>query len=175
MRIVQFEEGGSVRMGVETKDGGDIVDVTKADASIPSTTLELLKLGWSAGEAEDLWSSPPFRSRFSSSIHCLLLATCAGEAGLSAVQKAVDSGKAPVIPRANIKLKASGPRTNTSLAAEPTLVPQSVFALIPPPFIQTPAGPNLRLRKDHLRRHELQDALRRAGASGPELCEKQRQ
>jgi 2-keto-4-pentenoate hydratase/2-oxohepta-3-ene-1,7-dioic acid hydratase in catechol pathway len=73
MRIVQFEEGGSVRMGVEVKDGGDIVDVTKADPSLPTTTLELLKLG---------------------------------DAGLAAVQKAVDGGKAPVLRLASIALKA---------------------------------------------------------------------
>lgn len=43
VRLVTFSEGGNQRVGVELSDGGDIADVTKGDASIPTDMLSLLR------------------------------------------------------------------------------------------------------------------------------------
>ena len=44
VRLVQFENGGVVRVGVQLPNG-DIADITKTDSSIPSTMLALLQGG----------------------------------------------------------------------------------------------------------------------------------
>ncbi|XP_072027900.1 oxaloacetate tautomerase fahd2, mitochondrial-like [Amphiura filiformis] len=51
MRLVQFEEGGSVRVGVELSNGGDVVDISAADKSIPTDMRSFLEGGESAIEA----------------------------------------------------------------------------------------------------------------------------
>ncbi|EGD83290.1 fumarylacetoacetate hydrolase domain-containing protein 2B [Salpingoeca rosetta] len=49
MRFVQFVEQGQAdakpRFGVQVSDGGDIVDVTATDKTIPATTLDVLRGG----------------------------------------------------------------------------------------------------------------------------------
>lgn len=45
MRLVQFVESGRQRVGVEIKDGGDVVDVTAGDPSIPSDMKSFLAGG----------------------------------------------------------------------------------------------------------------------------------
>lgn len=36
MRFVQFEEGGRRRLGVEREANGDVVDLSKADPTLPT-------------------------------------------------------------------------------------------------------------------------------------------
>jgi len=43
VRLVQFTDSASTRVGVELSDGGDVADVTKADATIPSDMKSLLE------------------------------------------------------------------------------------------------------------------------------------
>lgn len=45
MRLVQFVEAGRQRVGVETKDGGDVVDVSAGESSIPSDMKSFLEGG----------------------------------------------------------------------------------------------------------------------------------
>ena len=45
MRLVQFVEGGRQRVGVETKDGGDVVDISAGESSIPSDMRSFLEDG----------------------------------------------------------------------------------------------------------------------------------
>ena len=45
MRLVQFVEAGRQRVGVEIKDGGDVVDVSAGDPSIPSDMRSFLEGG----------------------------------------------------------------------------------------------------------------------------------
>lgn len=45
MRLVQFVEAGRQRVGVETKDGGDVVDVCAGESSIPSDMKSFLAGG----------------------------------------------------------------------------------------------------------------------------------
>ena len=45
MRLVQFVEAGRQRVGVEIKDGGDVVDVSAGDPSIPSDMKSFLEGG----------------------------------------------------------------------------------------------------------------------------------
>ena len=45
MRLIQFVEGGKQRVGVETKDGGDVVDVCSGDTSIPTDMRSFLEGG----------------------------------------------------------------------------------------------------------------------------------
>ena len=45
MRLVQFVESGRQRVGVEIKDGGDVVDVTAGEPSIPSDMKSFLAGG----------------------------------------------------------------------------------------------------------------------------------
>ena len=45
MRLVQFVEAGRQRVGVETKDGGDVVDISAGEASIPSDMKSFLAGG----------------------------------------------------------------------------------------------------------------------------------
>ena len=45
MRLVQFVEGGRQRVGVETKDGGDVVDLCAGESSIPSDMKSFLAGG----------------------------------------------------------------------------------------------------------------------------------
>ena len=45
MRLVQFIEAGRQRVGVETKDGGDVVDVSAGEPSIPSDMKAFLEGG----------------------------------------------------------------------------------------------------------------------------------
>ena len=51
MRLVQFEEGGRTRVGVELSNGGDVVDITAADESIPTDMRSFLEGGDSVLEA----------------------------------------------------------------------------------------------------------------------------
>lgn len=45
MRFVQFERGGDRRVGVEIRDGGDIVDLCAGDSSIPSDMRSFIEGG----------------------------------------------------------------------------------------------------------------------------------
>lgn len=45
MRLVQFVESGRQRVGVETQDGGDVVDVSAGEPSIPSDMKSFLAGG----------------------------------------------------------------------------------------------------------------------------------
>lgn len=45
MRLVQFVESGRQRIGVETQDGGDVVDVSAGEPSIPSDMKSFLAGG----------------------------------------------------------------------------------------------------------------------------------
>lgn len=45
MRFVQFERGGDRRVGVEIRDGGDIVDLCAGDSSIPSDMRTFIEGG----------------------------------------------------------------------------------------------------------------------------------
>lgn len=45
MRFVQFERGGERRVGVEIRDGGDIVDLCAGDSSIPSDMRSFIEGG----------------------------------------------------------------------------------------------------------------------------------
>lgn len=45
LRLVQFEKDGLTRVGAELGVGGDIVDLTAIDGSIPHTTIGLLQAG----------------------------------------------------------------------------------------------------------------------------------
>lgn len=45
MRFVQFERGGVRRVGVEIRDGGDIVDLCAGDSSIPSDMRSFIEGG----------------------------------------------------------------------------------------------------------------------------------
>ena len=45
MRLVQFVESGRQRVGVEIKDGGDVVDVSAGEPSIPSDMKSFLAGG----------------------------------------------------------------------------------------------------------------------------------
>ena len=45
MRLVQFVEAGRQRVGVETKDGGNVVDVSAGEPSIPSDMKAFLEGG----------------------------------------------------------------------------------------------------------------------------------
>lgn len=45
MRLVQFVEGGRQRVGVETKDGGNVVDLCAGESSIPSDMKSFLEGG----------------------------------------------------------------------------------------------------------------------------------
>lgn len=45
MRFVQFERGGERRVGVEVRDGGDIVDLCAGDSSIPSDMRSFIEGG----------------------------------------------------------------------------------------------------------------------------------
>ena len=45
MRLVQFVESGKQRVGVEIKDGGDVVDVSAGEPSIPSDMKSFLAGG----------------------------------------------------------------------------------------------------------------------------------
>ncbi|XP_072046263.1 oxaloacetate tautomerase fahd2, mitochondrial-like [Amphiura filiformis] len=51
MRLVQFEEGDRVRVGVELNNGGDVVDISAADKRIPTDMRSFLEGGESAIEA----------------------------------------------------------------------------------------------------------------------------
>ena len=48
LRLVQFETDGRCRVGVEISQGGDIVDVTNVDSSIPSDMVAFLEAGETA-------------------------------------------------------------------------------------------------------------------------------
>ncbi|XP_048585234.1 fumarylacetoacetate hydrolase domain-containing protein 2 [Nematostella vectensis] len=50
MRLVQFEEGGRLRVGVELSDGGDVVDISTVDNSIPTDMRSFLEEGGEALE-----------------------------------------------------------------------------------------------------------------------------
>lgn len=43
MRLVQFEKEGRLSVGVELKDGGDVVDVCAVDSSIPNNMKNFLQ------------------------------------------------------------------------------------------------------------------------------------
>ena len=45
MRLVQFESQGRRALGVELSDGGNIVDVSKCDSSIPSNMKDFIAGG----------------------------------------------------------------------------------------------------------------------------------
>jgi len=45
MRLVQFVESGRQRVGVEKKDGGDVVDLSAGEPSIPSDMKSFLAGG----------------------------------------------------------------------------------------------------------------------------------
>lgn len=45
MRFVQFERGGDRHVGVEIRDGGDIVDLCAGDSSIPSDMRSFIEGG----------------------------------------------------------------------------------------------------------------------------------
>lgn len=45
MRLLQFVEGGKQRVGVETKDGGEVVDLCAGDLSIPTDMKSFLEGG----------------------------------------------------------------------------------------------------------------------------------
>lgn len=45
MRLIQFIEGGKQRVGVETKDGGEVVDLCAGDLSIPADMKSFLEGG----------------------------------------------------------------------------------------------------------------------------------
>lgn len=45
MRLVQFVEGGRQRVGVETQDGEDVVDISAGEPSIPSDMRSFLEGG----------------------------------------------------------------------------------------------------------------------------------
>ena len=45
MRFVQFEKGGVRRVGVETRDGGDIVDLCAGDSNIPTDMRSFIEGG----------------------------------------------------------------------------------------------------------------------------------
>ncbi len=51
MRLVQFEEGDRVRVGVELNNGGDVVDISAADKTIPTDMRSFLEGGLSALDA----------------------------------------------------------------------------------------------------------------------------
>ena len=48
MRLVTFENGGVRRVGVEVKDGGDFIDISAADPTIPKDMRSFLEAGESA-------------------------------------------------------------------------------------------------------------------------------
>jgi len=43
MRLVQFEKEGKLSVGVELKDGGDVVDVCSVDSTIPNNMKDFLQ------------------------------------------------------------------------------------------------------------------------------------
>lgn len=45
MRLIQFVEGGRRRVGVENTDGGDVVDISAGEPSIPSDMRSFLEGG----------------------------------------------------------------------------------------------------------------------------------
>ena len=45
MRLVQFVEGGKRRVGAELSSGGDVIDLSAADASIPHDMRSFLEGG----------------------------------------------------------------------------------------------------------------------------------
>lgn len=45
MRLVQFVESGRQRVGVETQDGGDVVDISAGEPSIPNDMKSFLAGG----------------------------------------------------------------------------------------------------------------------------------
>lgn len=45
MRLVQFFEDGTQRVGVEIQNGGDIMDISAGDPSIPSDMKSFLEGG----------------------------------------------------------------------------------------------------------------------------------
>lgn len=45
LRLVQFEAGGSTRVGVELADGGSVVDITAVDPAIPIDMKTFLEGG----------------------------------------------------------------------------------------------------------------------------------
>lgn len=45
MRFVQFEWSGRKGVGVEVEDGGDVVDVTEADPSVPHNMRDFIDGG----------------------------------------------------------------------------------------------------------------------------------
>ena len=51
MRFVQFEDDGCVRVGVELSNGGDVLDITSADKSIPNDMKSFIQGGESVREA----------------------------------------------------------------------------------------------------------------------------
>lgn len=63
VRLVTFSEGGVERVGVELSDGGDIADITKADASLPTDTLGLLKMEGGVAAAKAAVAKAPVVKR----------------------------------------------------------------------------------------------------------------
>jgi len=56
MRFVQFESNGARGLGVEVSDGGDIVDISKCDSSIPKDMVSFLAGGESLiKKAKPVW------------------------------------------------------------------------------------------------------------------------
>lgn len=45
MRLVQFEEGGNTRIGVELKENGDVIDLCKENSSIPRDMRSFIEGG----------------------------------------------------------------------------------------------------------------------------------
>ena len=56
MRLIQFVEGGTRRVGVETKDGGDVVDVSAGEPSIPSDMRSFLEGGGEMLKKAQRWT-----------------------------------------------------------------------------------------------------------------------
>ena len=55
MRFVQFEEGGRRRVGVELRDGGDIVDVCAGSSIVPTNMKSFLEGGYDVLLAAKRW------------------------------------------------------------------------------------------------------------------------
>jgi len=59
VRLVTFENGGVARVGVEVTDGGEIADITKANADIPTDMRSLLSLEGGVAKATAAVAAAP--------------------------------------------------------------------------------------------------------------------
>merc|ERR1719272_1180701 len=59
VRLVTFENGGVARVGVEVTDGGEIADITKANADIPTDMRSLLSMEGGVAKAKAAVAGAP--------------------------------------------------------------------------------------------------------------------